>query len=72
MIWPIATSTGRLAATTMIANTNSGSVKLRLSMYAIAACGPSMAMNAETSAAAHSANTISTSASAWISPAWRG
>ena len=54
---------GRLAATTMMANTNMGSVKSRESMYAVADSRPLKASIATRSTMAQNPNTTSTSPS---------
>ena len=63
---------GRLAATTMITNTNMGSVKLRDSRYSSARpVPPNTAMKA-TRTIAQKPKTISTSPSRCHTPAWFG
>ncbi|MNR39119.1 hypothetical protein D3C85_1572940 [compost metagenome] len=66
---PTSSRIGRLAATTMITKTNSGSVKLRVSMYSMAVDGPDSAAIATISAKAQTPKTASTSANRCQMPA---
>jgi hypothetical protein len=61
--------TGRLAAITMMTNTNMGSTKRRESRYAVAAPQPCASAIATSSSSAHRPNTVSTSPSRCHSPA---
>ena len=63
---------GRVAATTMITNTNIGSVKLRDSTYSSACCGPVRISMTTTMTMAQKPNTTSTSPSRCQTPPWRG
>src|SRR5690625_340423 len=63
-------NTGRLAATTIMAKTNAGSVKLRVSTYATASSTPASTAMAATRTHAQTPNTASTSDNKCHRPAW--
>ncbi|CPL13797.1 Uncharacterised protein [Bordetella pertussis] len=66
---PTSSRMGRLDATTMIAKTNSGSVKLRVSMYWTARSVPAISAIQAISTNAHTPKTASTSESRCHTPA---